>query len=159
MPTISRSVFEDLVVVADVHHGGDGVLRRVIKRGDVPLYHPQISARSTAARTHAAGPSALRSMKTGNTPSVLWSWSRIRGDGVLRRVIKRGDVPLYHPQKAQGQSLHAVDLRMVHHADYFQVNSASAGFGSPTQALPEEIIAEVAALDGVTENGGRASMP
>ena len=38
-------------------------------------------------------------------------------------------------------------------ADYFQVNSASAGFGSPTQALPEEIIAEVAALDGVTENG------
>ena len=38
-------------------------------------------------------------------------------------------------------------------ADYFQVNSASAGFGSPTQALPEEIIAEVAALDGVAENG------
>ena len=36
---------------------------------------------------------------------------------------------------------------------YFQVNSASGGFGSPTQALPEEIIAEVAALDGVAENG------
>lgn len=36
-------------------------------------------------------------------------------------------------------------------AAYFQVNSG--GFGSPTQALPEEIIAEVAAQGGITESG------